>query len=438
MKRVLWTLPDVAGTTSNNGSRTIFFPSRVLRDKPHAEEHHAERTPVARRGEGPVHADFDSGALERLGGSQLVSARPRVRVGRDFAAVKQKHDLAGRSVRRNVELGADLLGGCGTLQDDDTGLRHPAIIGEDAADNLVGGPGRIGGHVLQRGMPLHHHAGGDAVDGAGGNAEGEVAFLHGGVSRVGVQADEAQRNRGLNFGIGEARERGGEFDAMAEFAAHDDVAGTNVLALVRGHAVVALQVIAEAPIVVHPHAVAFGGGVERGGEGAVAVPVLVVDGGEKERDGELRGECGRQPFDGQARGEDGDGGGHGQQVAGGSGEEDDQGAGKEDADPGEQETGVGLAAPAPREDRGGRHEGGEDDPPGVDEEHQRVLQFVLDGLEGVGGEVLGELACGHGSGGEAGEELPGDEDYKRGEEGEVGGDRSLTVAARIGPGYGEK
>ena len=197
---------------------------------------------------------------------------------------------------------------------------------------------------------------------------------------------------------------------MAEFAAHDDVAGTDVLTLVRGHAVVVFQVVAQAPIVVHPHAMAVGRGVQRGGEGAVAVPVLVVDGGESEREGELRGEGGRQPFDGEARGEDGDRGGHRQQVAGGSGEEDDQGAGEEDADPGEQKAGVGVAAPAPGEDRGGGHEGGEDDPPGVDEEHQRVLQFVLDGLEGVGGEVLGELACRHGPGGEAGEELPGDQD----------------------------
>ena len=55
---------------------------------------------------------------------------------------------------------------------------------------------------------------------------------------------------------------------------------------------------------------------------------------------------------------------------------------------------VGVAALAPGEDGGGGHQGGEDDPPGVDEEHQRVLQFVLDGLEGVGGEVLGELAAG--------------------------------------------
>src|ERR1019366_8214197 len=112
-------------------------------------------------------------------------------------------------------------------------------------------------------------------------------------------------------------------------------------------------------------------------------------------------------------------GGHGQQVAGGSGEKDGQGAGEEDADPGKQEEGRGVAAMAPGEGRGGGHQGGEDDPPGVDKEHQRVLEFVLDVLERVGGEVLGELAGGHGSGGEAGEKLPGDEYEERGEEGGI-------------------
>jgi hypothetical protein len=97
--------------------------------------------------------------------------------------------------------------------------------------------------------------------------------------------------------------------------------------------------------------------------------VLVVDGSEKESDGELGDKCGRQPFDGEARGEDGDRGGQGQQVAGGSRKENDESASEEDADPGEQEAGLGVAAVAPGEGRGGRHEDGEDDPPGVDEEH---------------------------------------------------------------------
>ena len=52
----------------------------------------------------------------------------------------------------------------------------------------------------------------------------------------------------------------------------------------------------------------------------------------------------------------------------------------------------------------------------MNEEHQRVLQFVLDGLECVGGEILGEFARRHGAGGEAGEELPRDEDQQGGEE----------------------
>ena len=259
---------------------------------------------------------------------------------------------------------------------------------------------------------------------------------------MGVQADEAQRNRGLNVGIREARKRSGEFHVVAEFAAHDDVAGTHVLALARGQAVVAFQVVAQAPIVIHPHAVSGGWSAQRGGERAVAVPVLVVDGGERERERELRGEGGRQPFDGEARGEDGDRGGHRQQVAGGPGEEDGQGAGEEDADPGEQEARVGFAAPAPGEGRGGGHQGGEDDPPGVDEEHQRVLEFVLDGLERVGGEVLGELACRHRPGGEAGEKLPGDEDEQGREQVGTGlaglsrsrpiGQRALSHKNRIG------
>ena len=131
-----------------------------------------------------------------------------------------------------------------------------------------------------------------------------------------VQADEAQWNRRLNIGIREPRKRSGEFHVVPKFAAHDDVAGTHLLALARGQAVIAFQVVAQAPVVIHPHAMSAGWSAQRGGERAVAVPVLVVDGGEREPERELRGEGGRQPFDGKARGQDGDRGGHRQQVPG--------------------------------------------------------------------------------------------------------------------------
>ena len=67
-------------------------------------------------------------------------------------------------------------------------------------------------------------------------------------------------------------------------------------------------------------------------------------------------------------------------------------------------------------DGGGGHQRGEDDPPAVDEEHQRVLQLVRIAWKRVSGEVLGEFARGHGAGGEAGENLPRDEYEERSEQ----------------------
>src|ERR1039457_6119928 len=75
-------------------------------------------------------------------------------------------------------------------------------------------------------------------------------------------------------------------------------------------------------------------------------------------------------------------------VAAGAG----TGAGEEDADPGEQEKRLRLAPSSPRDRRGAGHERGEDDPPRMDEQHQRVLQFMPDRLERVSGKEIGRAS----------------------------------------------
>ena len=196
-------------------------------------------------------------------------------------------------------------------------------------------------------MALLDDAGFHAVDHTGGDAEGPPAFGDGGVAGVGIEADQAEGDGGLDDGAGDGGHRRGELHVVAEFAGDHDVAGAEVLALFGGQGVIGFQVVAQAPVVVHPDAMARGGVADGGGESAVAVPVLVVGGGQAEADGELDGEGGGEPFDGQARGEDRQGRGDGQQVARRSGEKDGQPAEEEDDDPEDEEEGAGIAAAAP-------------------------------------------------------------------------------------------
>jgi hypothetical protein len=148
--------------------------------------------------------------------------------------------------------------------------------------------------------------------------------------------------------------------------------------------VVGFEVVAETPIVIHPDAMSGRDATDRRGEISVAVPVLVVGGGECEAEGELRGEGRSEVLRGKARGEDRHRSGDGKEVARGAGEEDENAAEEEDRDPEDKEECVGVAALAPRGDGERRNEGREEDEPTVDQQHHAAFPQA--------GEVDGEVA----------------------------------------------
>ena len=145
-------------------------------------------------------------------------------------------------------------------------------------------------------------------------------------------------------------------ERIGQFAGHDDVARAEGLIALEGQAALGFQVVAQTPVAIDPDAMILR---QRVGEGPIAVPMLVVDGGEGEAQGHLHGEAGSQPARKAAGDQQRDGRGDGEQIAGRSGEEDHHGAGEEDRDPAGEEKDFAVAAVAPGKQRGRRKQGGE-------------------------------------------------------------------------------
>ena len=173
----------------------------------------------------------------------------------------------------------------------------------------------------------------------------------------------------------------------------------------------------------------------RARELAIAIPVLIVDGGEREAEGESACQADlQQARAGALGGENRDGEGDGEQVARGAGEENDQRTGEEDEHPLRQK--VAPAPGAPDQDAGTDRDGTPEErvpivERGADGEWQRVerrnpegreyqpcqmagerdgaFDFLRQHLESVGGQVIRQNASGERAGGEALENLPGDD-----------------------------
>ena len=127
----------------------------------------------------------------------------------------------------------------------------------------------------------------------------------------------------------------------------------------------------------------------------------------RERERQLRREPGGQPATGQAGGQQRHRRGHGQQVARRAREENRQRAREEDRRSRRAgRASRARAACARRRSPPPGTSAGKTINQAVDEEHQRRWQLVRERLEPVGGEVAGELAGGHGAGGDAREDLP--------------------------------
>src|ERR1019366_3698117 len=155
--------------------------------------------------------------------------------------------------------------------------------------------------VGERGMALGDFAGAQAVDGAGGNAEWPETPRYRGVARVRFQADQAQRQGGADFGGAERSEWGDGVDGSAQIARYHDVAGAQALGLFQRQSAVGFEIEAQAPFAIDPDAMARRGAAQRFGKLAVAIPMLIIDGGERQAKGQLEGEAGGQPLGTQAR-----------------------------------------------------------------------------------------------------------------------------------------
>ena len=242
-------------------------------------------------------------------------------------------------------------------------------------------------------------------------------------------------------------------DRVAEFAGCDDFARMDGLVLAQRQAAFRLQIVAEPPLAVDPDAFRLGVIGERASELPVAIPVLVVDGGECEAEREsARDRDLEQAHAGALGGENRDGQSNGEQIAGGAGEEDRERASEEDEHPlGEKVTPTlgatdenadadgdgcpeewvvivegGADGDGDREERGNR-KGRKDQPREMASERDGALQFLREGLQSVGGQVIGQDTGGECACGEALEELPCNEDCQRRERGDTCGAKLSAV-----------
>ena len=148
------------------------------------------------------------------------------------------------------------------------------------------------------------------------------------------------------------------------------------LPLMQRQAALGFEIVAESPFAVDPERFDWASLLKRARELAVAIPVLVIDDGEREAERESTGQADfEKAGPGTLGGENRDGERDGEQVARGAGEEDDQRPGEKDEHPLREE--VPPVASAPDQDA-------DADGDGSPEER---IQIVESGANGEGDRV---------------------------------------------------
>src|SRR3984957_2198748 len=126
----------------------------------------------------------------------------------------------------------------------------------------------------------------------------------------------------------------GERDGIAEFARYHHFAGMDRLPLMQREAALGFKVVAEPPFAVDPEALRPRIALKSTRKLAIAVTVLIVDGGERQAEGESTGQAHKQkPARGALGGENRDGQRNRQQVPCRAGKEDDQRSGEKNQHP---------------------------------------------------------------------------------------------------------
>src|SRR5690349_14830734 len=152
-----------------------------------------------------------------------------------------------------------------------------------------------------------------------------------------MQRNQAQRQSRADLALGDGCENdatGAEVDRVSKLAGDYHIARADRLLPKQGDSTFSFEVISQTPLAVDPRALAGKLRLQRCGEVAIGVRMLIVHGGESQAQDHLRGESYSEPSRIEPGYQQRDRRGDGKQIAGRSGEEDPDPGGEEDCDPG--------------------------------------------------------------------------------------------------------